>query len=227
MTTAAVIVAGGSGQRFGSAGKAFALVGGMPMAWWSLAAAAEATTIDEIVLVCGEHSLPAARALLEIFDAPRPVQIALGGRRRQDSALAGLSSTSADVDVVAIHDAARPMVTGELFDRAVDAATLKGAAIVAVPVSDTIKRVTGETVLETLPREELVAVQTPQAFRKALLLEAFAAAEATGTSVTDEASLIESYGHPVHVVPGRNDNIKVTYPADLILAEALLVAKSA
>lgn len=227
MTTAAVIVAGGSGQRFGSAGKAFAPVCGMPMAWWSLAAAAEATTIDEILLVCGEHSLAAARALLERFDSSKPVRISLGGPRRQDSALAGLSSTSDDVEIVAIHDAARPLIIGELFDRAVEAARLEGAAIVAVPVSDTIKRVAGEIVLETLPRDELVAVQTPQAFRKALLLEAFSAAESAGTTVTDEASLIESYGHPVRVVPGRNDNIKVTYPADLILAQALLAARLA
>lgn len=226
MSNAAVIVAAGSGQRFGNAGKAFALAGGMPLAWWSLSAAAESSAIDELVLVCGEHSRAAARALLERFDSPKPVRLAIGGARRQDSARAGILSTSPLVDVVAIHDAARPLVVRELFDRSVEAAQLHGAAIVAVPVSDTIKRVTGEVVRETIPRDELVLVQTPQAFRKALLLEAFAAADSAGTSVTDEASLFESYGLPVRVVPGRTDNIKVTYPSDLTLAQAMLEMRS-
>ncbi len=225
MTAAAIIVAAGSGQRFGNAGKSFAIVGGMPMAWWSLTAASEAETIDEIVLVCGEHSQAAALALLEFFITTKPVTLAIGGARRQDSALAGIAATSANVDVVAIHDAARPLVSGELFDRAIEAAREHRAAILAVPVSDTIKRVVNDVVLETVIRDELVSVQTPQAFDKALLLEAFATAGA-GTTVTDEASLIESLGYQVHIVPGRNDNIKVTYPSDLILIEALLRARA-
>lgn len=226
MTAAAIIVAAGSGQRFGHAGKSFALTGGMPMAWWSLKAASEAATINEIVLVCGEHSQSAASALLGVFDTAKPVALALGGARRQDSALAGIAATSVDVDVVAIHDAARPLVTSELFDKTVDAARKHGAAIVAVPVADTIKRIAGDTVQQTVPREDLVAVQTPQAFRKPLLLEAFAARAQAGIAVTDEAALIESLGHPVHVVVGRSDNIKVTYPSDLTVIEALLKARA-
>ncbi len=226
MTTAAIIVAAGSGQRFGNAGKSFAIAGGMPMAWWSLTAASEADTIDEIVLVCGEHSQAAARALLEFFITTKPVTLALGGSRRQDSALAGIAATSANVDLVAIHDAARPLVSGELFDRVIEAARKHRAAIVAVPVSDTIKRVVNDLVRETVPRDDLVSVQTPQAFEKALLLEAFASAAESGTTVTDEASLIESLGFEVHVVPGRNDNIKVTYPSDLVVVEALLRARA-
>ena len=156
----------------------------------------------------------------------KPVTLTLGGIRRQDSALAGIAATSENVDLVAIHDAARPLVTGDLFDRVIEAAGKHRAAIVAVPVSDTIKRVVSDVVLETVPRDELVSVQTPQAFDKALLLEAFASAAETGATVTDEASLIESLGYEVHVVPGRNDNIKVTYPSDLILIEALLRASA-
>ena len=226
MTTAAIIVAAGSGQRFGNVGKSFAITGGVPMAWWSLTAASEAETIDEIVLVCGEHSQAAARALLDFFISTKPVTLAIGGARRQDSTLAGMAATSASVDLVAIHDAARPLVTPELFDRVIEAARENRAAIVAVPVSDTIKRVVNDVVLETVPRDELVSVQTPQAFSKALLLDAFASAAESGATVTDEASLIESLGSEVHVVPGRNDNIKVTYPSDLILIEALLRARA-
>jgi 2-C-methyl-D-erythritol 4-phosphate cytidylyltransferase len=225
MSAAAIIVAAGSGQRFGSVGKSFALTSGVPMAWWSLAAAAEAPSIDEIVLVCGEHSQAAALALLDVFDSAKPLRVALGGERRQDSALAGIVATSATVDVIAVHDAARPLVTAELFERAVEAAYDFGAAIVAVPISDTIKRIANDVVRETVPREDLIAVQTPQAFRKSLLLDAFASAEASGRTVTDEATLIEWFGHAVHVVPGRSDNIKVTYPSDLVVADALLEAR--
>lgn len=226
MTAAAIIVAGGSGQRFGNAGKSFALVGGMPMAWWSLAAASEAELVDEIVLVCGEHSEAAAHALIPLIAGDKPIVLTRGGARRQDSALAGIEATSPDVEVVAIHDAARPLVTADLFDRAIEAARAHRSAIVAVPVSDTIKRVVDNNVIETLPRDELVAVQTPQAFRKQLLLDAFAAAATSGRTVTDEASLVESLGLPVHVVPGRNDNMKVTYSTDLALVETLLKVRA-
>jgi 2-C-methyl-D-erythritol 4-phosphate cytidylyltransferase len=226
MTAAAIVVAAGSGQRFGNAGKSFAQCGGVPMAWWSLVAATAATTVDEIVLVCGEHSRADASSLLERFDGNKPVMLALGGARRQDSALAGIAATSGTVDVVAIHDAARPLVTGELFDRAIDAAYADGAAIVGVPVSDTIKRVRSGLVQETVPRDEIVSVQTPQAFQKSLLLKAFASATASGLDVTDEAALVEAFGHPVRVVPGSSDNLKVTYPADLVLVEALLKARA-
>lgn len=222
MTAAAIVVAAGSGQRFGNAGKSFVRVGGMPMAWWSITAAAAATSIDEIVLVCGEHSHANAELLLEGFDSKKPIKLAIGGARRQDSALAGISATSDSVDVVAIHDAARPLVTAGLFDRVVESARVHGAAIAASPVSDTIKRVSGDVVLETLPRDELVAVQTPQAFRKALLSKAFAEAKDSGATVTDEASLVEAQGVPVHLVLGEIENIKVTYPSDLALVEALL-----
>lgn len=222
MTTAAILVAAGSGQRFGDAGKSFALTCGMPMAWWSINAASQATSVAEIVLVCGEHSRPAANALLEFVDSSKPVRLAVGGSRRQDSALAGIAATSRDVDIVVIHDAARPLVTADLFDRVVATARHHGAAIAATPASDTIKRVAGEVVVETLPRDELVSVQTPQAFNKTLLLNAFTQAEKTGLSVTDEAALIEACGLPVHVVFGEFDNLKVTYPSDLVMVEALL-----
>lgn len=222
MTAAAIIVAAGSGQRFGSVGKAFATTNGRPMAWWSLVAADRAELVTEIVLVCGKHSEDAARALLKSFETKKPVTLAAGGARRQDSAFAGIAATSQQVTIVAIHDAARPLVTGELFDRVIKAASKQGAAIVAVPVADTIKRVAGDIVQDTVPRDELVAVQTPQAFQKSLLLDAFTRAETSGITVTDEAALMEMAGHPVHVVPGASNNIKVTYPSDLVLVNAML-----
>ncbi len=224
MTTAAIIVAAGAGQRFGNDGKSFVLVGGKPMAWWSLMAADGAESVDEIVLVCGEHSRNAAQAIVDDFAGRKQRTLTSGGVRRQDSALAGINATSEQVDIVAIHDAARPLITSELFDAVIAAAELYGASIAAVPVSDTIKRVVGCQVTETIPRDDLVSVQTPQAFKKQLLLDAFAQAEKNGTSVTDEAALIEQIGGSVRIVPGNSTNLKVTYPRDLALIEALMLA---
>jgi 2-C-methyl-D-erythritol 4-phosphate cytidylyltransferase len=194
------------------------------MAWWSLAAAEAADSVDEIVLVCGEHSRSAAQAMVDDSTGRKPLRLTLGGNRRQDSALAGINATSKQVDIVAIHDAARPLVTSDLFDAVIAAARQYGAAIAAVPVSDTIKRALDHRVTATIPRDDLVSVQTPQAFRKQLLLDAFAMAEKTGMSVTDEATLIEQTGGSVRIVPGTTTNLKVTYPSDLALIEALLLA---
>ncbi len=225
MTAAAIIVAAGTGQRFGNAGKSFARIAGKPMAWWSLTAAAAAPAVDELVLVCGTHSLDVATGLLEQLDTEKPVRLVLGGARRQDSALAGIDATSDSVDVVAIHDAARPLVDANLFEAVIAAARDHGAAITAVPVSDTIKRVAGQYVLETIPRQDLVSVQTPQAFGKRLLLNAFAQSGHIDSTVTDEASLIEQMGQAVVIVPGSPANLKVTYPDDLAVVEALMRAR--
>lgn len=222
MTVAAIIVAAGQGQRFGHAGKAFAVAAGHPLAWWSIQAALEAQTIDELVVVCAPHTLSAANSAARDAGSIKPISVVLGGSRRQDSALAGLQATSAEVEVVAIHDAARPLVTGALFDSVVQDAMRYGAAIAAIPVADTIKRVTNGFVLETVPRNDLIRVQTPQAFRKALLATAFAEAERDGLVVTDEATLIERSGQRVHVTAGLPENIKVTHPEELTLAEVLL-----
>jgi 2-C-methyl-D-erythritol 4-phosphate cytidylyltransferase len=225
MTTAAIIVAAGSGQRFGDPGKSFVPLHGKSMAWWSLQAASEASSVDEIILVCAEHSLDAGTALILDLPTDKRVALVIGGARRQDSALAGIEATSTDTTIVAIHDAARPMVTAALFDEVITAASV-GAAIAAIPISDTIKRIDDGRVLETVPREHLVSVQTPQAFDKALLLDAFRLAEASGSSVTDEASLIEQMGGTVQVVRGSASNLKVTYPEDLVIAEALLARRT-
>ena len=120
--------------------------------------------------------------------------LALGGQRRQDSARSGFDAVSPTVDIVAIHDAARPLVTNDSFDAAVASARRFGAAVAAVPVSDTIQRVSNGRVIETIPRDDLVSVQTPQAFQTSLLRSAFAECDRTGQSVTDEASLIEAIG---------------------------------
>jgi 2-C-methyl-D-erythritol 4-phosphate cytidylyltransferase len=173
--------------------------------------AAARLSCDGVVLVVpGERSLdpePAADA------------VAAGGATRSDSVRAGLALVPGDADVIVVHDAARPLATPELFHAAI-AAVRNGAdaAICAVHVSDTVKRVTDHVVVETLDRRHLVAVQTPQAFRA----DALRAAHARGRDATDDAALVEASGGKVVVVPGDPHNFKVTNPGDVAVAEALL-----
>ena len=222
MTAAAIIVAAGSGQRFGNTGKSFAMVAERPMAWWSLTAAANSPAVGELVLVCAPHSWEAAETVCSNISTEKSIRLVLGGDRRQDSTLAGLQAVSAGIEIVAIHDAARPLVSSALFDAVIAAAGQHGAAIAAVPISDTIKRVAGQQVIGTIPREDLVSVQTPQAFDRLLLLAAFDRASTLGIDVTDEASLIEHAGGAVRIVPGSATNMKVTFPDDLAIVEALM-----
>jgi 2-C-methyl-D-erythritol 4-phosphate cytidylyltransferase len=199
----AVVVAGGSGSRFGGL-KQFEDLAGRRVVDWSLAAARAAC--DGVVLV-----VPAG------VDEPGAVT---GGATRSGSVRAGLAAVPDDADVVLVHDAARPLAGAELFTRAA-AAVRAGAdgAVPVVPVTDTVKRVEHRLVVETLDRSTLVAVQTPQAFDARMLREAHAA----GGDATDDAGLVESIGGKVVAVDGDRWNLKLTTPEDLVVMEALLV----
>lgn len=145
-----------------------------------------------------------------------------GGDTRQESVWAGLRELSASMDYVLIHDAARPLVPPRLIESCAAAARAHGAAIAAMPVSDTLKRATGELIADTVDRSGLWAAQTPQAFRVAVITEAYERARSEGTVATDDASLVEAMGRSVKLVMGSPRNIKITYPRDLALAEALM-----
>jgi len=133
----------------------------------------------------------------------------------------GAAELAPDIDVVAIHDGARPLATAALFDACVSAAVTYGAAIAAAPIADTLKRVSAGKIEETVSREHLWAAQTPQAFRIDLLRQAFKYAAGKKLEVTDEASILEAMGIPVAVVPSTSANLKITHQDDLWLAEAL------
>lgn len=195
-----IVVAAGSGTRFG-ARKQYEALGGQRVLDWSLAAAR--SVADGVVVV-----VPAGDV-----DRPEPADhVVAGGATRSASVRAGLAVVPDDAGVVVVHDAARPLAAPELF-RAVLDAVAAGAdgAIPAVPVADTIKRVEGDTVVETLDRDELVAVQTPQAFRAAALRSAHAG----GAEATDDGALVEAAGGRVVVVPGDPANVKLTTASDL------------
>jgi 2-C-methyl-D-erythritol 4-phosphate cytidylyltransferase len=146
-----------------------------------------------------------------------------GGERRQDSVRAGLACVPAEFDgVVLVHDAARPLVEVELIEAVVQQAAATGAALPVLPLVDTVKRVRGGRVVETLDRSELGGAQTPQGFRCAILREACAAAERSGAAFTDEAMAVEALGRPVAAIPGSRRNLKITTPDDLAWAEGVV-----
>jgi 2-C-methyl-D-erythritol 4-phosphate cytidylyltransferase len=206
----AVVVAGGSGQRFGLL-KQFALLADRPVAEWAVGACRPSSSGVVLVVPPENAKGPAHGADVVVEGAPT----------RAGSVRRGLSAVPDDADVIIVHDAARPLAPQALFRAVIDAVTSGGAdgAIPGLPVSDTIKVVdAAQTVTATLDRTTLVAVQTPQAFRADLLRRAHAG----GTEATDDAALVEALGATVRVVPGDPRNLKITTPADLGRAEHLL-----
>ena len=223
----AVIVAAGRGERFGNGGKVLAMAAGRPLLAWSLDAVTSSTAVGEIVVVCGEHTREDIERLVAGYANRMPVRTCPGGDQRQDSVRAGLERLSDAIEVAVIHDAARPLATPGMFDDVAKAARNHGAAVTAVPVTDTIKEVDGDRILRTVSRDTLRAAQTPQAYRCDVLARAMADAAGRGQTFTDEAGLLERAGVPVIVRPGSHANIKVTVPEDLVLVDALLRARAA
>lgn len=220
----AVVVAAGKGERFGQAGKVLVPLLGRPALAWTLDALDQGETVDEVVIVAGEHTRNAIAALVANGPWPKVRTIVAGGDRRQDSVLAGLRATARRA-VVLIHDAARPLATAAQFDACARLARETGAAIVARPVPDTLKLVHGDLIEATVPREGLWAAQTPQGFSRELVLAAFASPAGQVGDFTDEASLLEALGHPVRVIRSEGLNLKITLPEDVPVAEALLRAR--
>lgn len=219
----AIVAAGGSGQRAGLA-KQWLELGGETVLRRSARLLADCPGVDELVLVvpAGEEAR-AAEALAGLGKAGRAVA---GGPARADSVRNGLAALP-DCEVVLVHDAARPFATPALVARVAEAAARDGAALAALPVTDTVKRAgraaPGEParVAATLDRRELWLAQTPQGFRRELLLRAYAAAGAEASAATDECGLVERLGAPVTLVPGEPGNFKITSPEDVARARAL------
>jgi 2-C-methyl-D-erythritol 4-phosphate cytidylyltransferase len=217
---AALIVAAGSGRRFGSA-KQFAMLKGKTLVEWCLAAFDSHPGVSDIVLV-----LPAADLRPDLGRAYSKVRAVVpGGSERQDSVRQGFARLDRRAtDVVLVHDGVRPLVGADLIGRVIDAAAASGAAVPGLALDETVKEVEGSLIRRTIDRSGLARVQTPQGFAFAVLEEALASADGLGFRATDEAMLVERLGRPVTLVPGEPRNIKVTTPLDLKLAEVLLEA---
>jgi len=219
----AIIVAAGMGRRMGSAvPKQFLQLGGIPLAAHSLQAFQEHDQVDRMVLVLPQ--IPPRS--LELSGYSKLTATVEGGDSRQASVAQGLAAVE-DSDWVLIHDAARPLVSEQLIRSVLEAAKESGAAVPACRVGDTLKKVNGQVVAGTLLREELIQVQTPQAFRTSLAREAHEAARRDGFLGTDDAQLVERLGRTVVWVEGSPINLKVTTEDDLQLAAALLQARRA
>lgn len=224
MKTAAIIVAAGQGSRVGGdLPKQFQPVGGKPVLSYTLQKFEDCSRIQDVVLVtASEWVTYTAQEIVDPFDFKKVRKIVAGGKQRQDSVFAGLKALEGPPDFVAIHDAVRPFVSRKKIEAAIDACKKHGAAILAVPPKDTIKKEKGGFVDETPDRGVLWSVQTPQVFKYDLIMEAYEKAFDDGVYQTDDSALVERIGWKVKIVEGEHDNIKITVPMDLKWAEIKL-----
>jgi 2-C-methyl-D-erythritol 4-phosphate cytidylyltransferase len=220
----AIIAAAGEGMRLGAGPKAFVPLGGVPMLAHSLIAFAKASAIEAIVVAVPPEKEEEAKSIATSTVPAARVEVVAGAGSRQASVREALAAIPDHVYSVVVHDAARPLVTVELIESALEGLEIEMAAIVAVPERDTLKRERDGRVFETVPRVGLWRAQTPQAFRTGPLRRAHERAVADGFEATDDAMLLERIGTEIAIMPGDERNLKVTTPDDLALAEALLAA---
>ncbi len=201
----------------GGVDKVLALLGGKPILARVIDVFQGCNLIDQIVVVLSKQNLERGQQLVAERGWSKVTDVCPGGQRRQDSVVAGLSRLN-HCHWVVIHDGARPLVTADLIERGLEAAQETGAAVAAIPVTDTIKAAGSDRIVhQTPPRQNLWAVQTPQVFRFGIIAEAYKRAKG---EVTDDASLVEQLGYKVKLYMGAYDNIKITTPDDLLIAEA-------
>jgi 2-C-methyl-D-erythritol 4-phosphate cytidylyltransferase len=220
----AIVVAAGTGSRIGGVlPKQFLPICDKPMMVYSLELFEKSDLIDEIILVVHQDYLSyASQAIVDEYKLRKIRKITAGGETRQESVLAGLSACPTGIDLVAIHDAARPFLSDDLFKLVMTRAAETGAAILAVQAKESIKLGDKGVISKTLKRDTIWIAQTPQVFRFTGILDAHQRAEAAQFEATDDSELFEQYGGQVAIVPGSHNNIKITTPADLVLAQAII-----
>lgn len=224
----AIVPAAGRGLRMGGAvPKQFLALGGEPLVVHSLRVLQRSPAIDQIILAVPQTDLDYCLNDLAVrFGFSKIRRVVAGGKERQDSVRHALEHVPEDTQIVVVHDAVRPFLTEHMVTEVVEAARREGGAIIALPMRDTVKQVGMERRIErTVDRKPLWLAQTPQAFRRDWLLNAHRKAHAEGVHATDDAFLFEWAGHPVVVVEGSGENIKVTRPEDMVIGEAILVSR--
>lgn len=225
---AGLIPAAGSGVRMGGdIAKPFLRLGGREILARTLDVFERCAVIGEIwVIVAATHVSACREGIVNRYGFRKVCDVVAGGASRQESVWRGLQRVDTAVDLVVVHDGVRPFVTEAVLQKTLDCAAQHGAAVAAVPLRDTLKRVSEEGEVETtVARENLWRAQTPQAFQRHLLMSAYRQARERGVRATDDAGLLESMGHPVKVVSGSENNLKITTPEDLIFSEGLLRAR--
>ncbi len=227
MRAAAIIAAAGQGARMGGPmRKQYLQLEGKPVLLRSAELFLNHAAVEEIIVVVPADDTESAAELLQPACPPGTVKIAAGGATRQESISSGLSALSLKSELVCVHDAARPLASEALLDRLLAAAERHGAAVPVITPGDTVKEVNGEGyIISTPDREHLRLVQTPQVFRRDIILSAYRNAAALGLEATDDSALVERMGRPVVTVPGEFSNLKITSPHDLMLAAFWLQEK--
>lgn len=223
---AALVAAAGNSSRMGGVNKLLEPLDGIPVLVRTLMALQSAQRVDEIVVATREEELVEVSQLCRTYGITKCTKVIRGGESRAQSVLLAALEAAPDTELLAVQDGARPLVTPELVDRVIAAAARCGAAAPAVPVKDTIKQIRdGGAVERTVERESLRAVQTPQVFQGSLLKAALQSAVEKGIAITDDCGAVELLGKVVFLVDGEEENLKITTPVDMILAEALLRAR--
>lgn len=223
----AIVLAAGRGRRMGGGlPKQFLSLAGRPLLFHALKAFELADSVDRVVLVAPADRVDRCREDVRAWGIGKVTSVVAGGEKRQDSVAEGLGAVPATASVIAVHDGARPLILPEQIDAVVGLAREKGSAALGTPVTDTVKEIEGGRVLRTLDRSRMWRVQTPQAFRAPILREAHGEAARRGCLGTDDASLVEQLNAPVHVAPGREDNLKITAQEDLAMAESILRSRA-
>ena len=218
-TAAAIVLAAGAGRRLGAdEPKAFLSIGGRPILAVAVAAAAASSAVDQVVVTVPEGYEDRAIGCVEGLEIP--CTVVRGGESRQASVRAALAAIPDGIELIAVHDAARPFAPPDLFTSVLAAVGDGDGAIPVLPVADTVKRVDDGFVTATLPRERLALAQTPQAFRASALRDAHDRAAASGLEVTDDAQALEAAGSRVRAIPGDQMNVKITTMFDLAMADA-------
>jgi len=216
-----VVVAAGSSTRAGR-DKLFYPLRDIPVLARTLQLFQNAGSVNEIILVMREDRLTEAARLCDEYGLTKVVKVLCGGETRAESALAGVSEADPKADLIAIHDGARPFVTEELLEALIHNALLYKASAPFMALRDTVKHIEKDWAVCTVPRDETMAVQTPQVFHADLIKAALTSAVQRELPITDDCSAVEAMGFSVHVTPGTPENIKLTMPIDFRLAEAIL-----
>ena len=222
----AIVVAAGQSTRMHGENKIFSDLYGMPVIAHTLSAIQASEYIDEIVVVTREENIVAVADICAANNISKTTKIVCGGAERADSVLIGTVEASPKAELLAIHDAARPLVTQNVIADVVLAAARFGAAITAIPVHDTLKKIKNGVVVETIDRSEVFSVQTPQVFRADLLKAALHNAKKNKINITDDSMAAEAIGITVHVTSGSFENIKITTPEDLFVAETIIIKRN-
>ncbi|MGA8145232.1 MAG: 2-C-methyl-D-erythritol 4-phosphate cytidylyltransferase [Candidatus Acidiferrales bacterium] len=227
---AAIVPAAGLGTRMGAeTPKQFLELDGMPLILFTLRRLAACAAITEFFISTRADDIVSLQDKVAKSELGRPARVVHGGDTRQQSVANALAQVDPETEIVLVHDAVRPFVTPEQIDRVIAEARKRGAAILGIPAIDTVKEVKRASLPEdvalitaTIPRERIVLAQTPQAFRYALLRDAFRLAQRDGVTASDESALVERFGQEVFVVLGSERNLKITRPADMELAQFYL-----